>query len=247
MPEINELLQRAAHQPSTSPNVDLLWRRGRQRRRRRRTINAVIAAVCLLAAAGTTVFISKEHDRQTLDVIAPPASTSNPSSTTIGLPASHALRTLTVTADGETWRLAEEPLTEPSGHVRETGWFNTYDPKGATAGGGGLSSPLDRMIGDVLYKGKYYLTARGAVPDNVSRVEIVATSGATLKATVQDGIFFAVTSDPAFATNSPGCNAGPSPTATCQQSNKIAALRYLTESGTLVCALDTQVFKAPTC
>ena len=243
MPEITELLQRAAHEPTTSPNVDLLWRRGRQRRRRRRTISAAIAAACLLAAGGTTAFITKDHDRQTLDVIAPPGTT------TIGLPSSNSLRTLTVTVEGETWRLVEEPLTEPSGFVRETGWFKAYDPKGATAGGGGLARPGDRMIQDVLYKGKFYLTARGAVADNVSRVEIVATSGATLNATVHSGIFFAVTADLAFVTNSPGCASGaaPFPTATCQQSNKIAALRYFSDSGTMVCAIDTQVAKAQTC
>jgi hypothetical protein len=243
MPEITELLQRAAQQPSTSPNVDFLWRRGRQRRRRRRTISAVIAAVCLLAAGGTAAFITKDHDRQTLDVIAPPHTTMS----TTEQPASNSLRTLTVIADGETWRLAEEPFTEPSGFVRETGWFNAYDPKGATAGSGSITPPWGRTIMDVLYKGKFYLTARGAVADNVSRVEIVATSGASLNAIVRSGIFFAVTSDPAFPANSPGCIAAPFPTATCQQSNKIAALHYFNESGTLLCAIDTQVAKTPSC
>ena len=150
--------------------------------------------------------------------------------------AANSPRILIATAGGETWRLVEEPLTQGNGFVVEKGFFMLYDPSGATAGGAGLTSPWSRVIQDVLYQGKFFIAARGAVTDNVSHVEIVAASGATLSATAHNGISFVVTSDPAFVTDSPGCAsvADPFPTATCQQSFKVVALRYFSRTGTMV-------------
>jgi LytR cell envelope-related transcriptional attenuator len=95
MPELQDLLQRAAHQPTSRPNVDILWRSGRQRRRRRRAINAMVGLACLVTFGGTLAFISDGNDRQTLDVIAPsetnqPTTTMEPSSTTTSPPSSAA-------------------------------------------------------------------------------------------------------------------------------------------------------------
>jgi len=150
---------------------------------------------------------------------------------------------------GESWRLVEEPVTQGNGVVVENGFFMLYDPNGATAGGSRLMSAWSRVIEDVLYKGRFYIAARGAVTDDVTSVEIVASSGSTLRATAHSGIFFAVTADPAFVTDSPGCASGAAPfsTASCQQSVKVVALRYFSRSGTLVCTIDLPEPKASTC
>jgi hypothetical protein len=97
MPEIRELLQRAAQLPTASPDVSHLWRRGQQLRRRRRAISTVVAFACLLVGGGSIAFFADDDDRETLDVVAPPvsilastterpttASTSIAPSTTIG-------------------------------------------------------------------------------------------------------------------------------------------------------------------
>jgi hypothetical protein len=95
MPELHDLLQRAAQQPTRQPNVDALWRRGRRLRRRRRAISAALVTACLVALAGTFAFVSDGNDRQTLDIIArsatnQPTTTMEPSSTTTSPPPSAA-------------------------------------------------------------------------------------------------------------------------------------------------------------
>ena len=82
MPELQELMHRAAQQPTRPPNVDAMWRRGRQLRRRRRTIGTAVVSACLLAFAGTLALLTDSNDPQTLDVTAPSESASTAPSTT---------------------------------------------------------------------------------------------------------------------------------------------------------------------
>jgi LytR cell envelope-related transcriptional attenuator len=105
MPELQDLLQRAAQQPTRQPNVDALWRQGRRLRRRRRAISAALVTACLGALAGTFAFVSDGNDRQTLDIIAPSATTTmEPASTTTPPPSSAAPTTdrLSNAASGST-------------------------------------------------------------------------------------------------------------------------------------------------
>ena len=85
MPELHDLLQRAAQQPTRRPDVNAMWRRSRQMRRRRRALSTAFVTACLIAFGGTLAFIADGNDHQTLDVIAPPETTmasSETSSTT---------------------------------------------------------------------------------------------------------------------------------------------------------------------
>ena len=84
MPELHDLLQRAAQQPTRRANVDAMWRRGRQMRRRRRAISTALVTACLVAFGGTLALVTDRSNPQTLDVIAPPSTT--PSATTSTLP-----------------------------------------------------------------------------------------------------------------------------------------------------------------
>ena len=145
-------------------------------------------------------------------------------------------RALAVNVDGEMWRLAEEPITNSGGGVQKC--LVLRKPDGTSGGfncGGGSWS---RSTSNVLYKGRFYMAASGSANEQIAWVEIVALTGEILRADVRDGVFFAVTSDPAFVSYSPGCVAsGPYPTATCGVRERLAGLKYYSQSGALLCAV----------
>ena len=72
MPEMRELMQRAATQPTTRPDVEILWQRGRSLRRRRQALNALVALGCVLMTGITALLITENDDAQTLDVVRGP-------------------------------------------------------------------------------------------------------------------------------------------------------------------------------
>ena len=122
MPDLHELLQRAAQEPTRRPNIDALWRQGRRLRRRRRVIGTALATACVVAFGGTLALVIDRSDHQTLDVIAPPETTQStttlqPPLTTTSPPSSAAPTTdrLSVAATGSTRPVAQITISVMNG------------------------------------------------------------------------------------------------------------------------------------
>jgi hypothetical protein len=155
-------------------------------------------------------------------------------------------RTLSVEVEGGTWRLVEEPLnTTVQSAAGQRGHFVVYRPNGTATLGWLLSDPYTHFTDEFGYNGKFYRTVWGVVPETVTRVVLVASSGATLSATPHDGIFLMVTPDQAFVSVTQTCADTPF-ARTCPSEFKLASLQYFAEEA-LLCSIGLTGGVVPRC